>query len=713
MLGWRDAAPPMKEPPPTPRHSWARLSALVREHPLLFFLLVALVLYGNTLGHRYALDDGIVILENTFTQQGIRGIPAIFAHDTFVGFLGLNKRLVQGGRYRPLSVATFAIEQQFFGESPHISHLINILLYGLTGWLLYIVLRRLFRDRGSPATWIGVPLLAALVFMVHPVHTEVVANIKGRDEILALLLAVVSLLMQLRYVETGRPLELIGSGFTFFVALLAKESALPFLVLFPLTLYFFTRATRRDHLWLSLSCLAAAAAYLWLREAATGQPAVAGRPEILNDPFLFATAGQRYATILYSLLRYLGLLAFPHPLTHDYYFNHIPLVGWANPWVVLSLIVHVALGALAIAGLRKRALPAFGALFYLIALSVASNLIVSVGVIMSERFLYIPSVGFAIGVGHALERGIGRTSTAGRPVSARLWGFGTLAIVIAYTWVTVARNPAWRDSLTLFTIDVRTSPNSAKAQTGAGGVLIEAADEARDQRDKRRLLEEASAHLRRAVEIYPGDGEAWLMLGNAYAKQEGTRTRAIGCYEKAIASWPRLIQAYTNLGVVSLQERDYPRAIGAYRALLEQDPQNADGWYGLGLAYEESSRPDSALDAYQHAVAVNPGRADALAKLGTAYGRFRGDFEKAAFYLTEAIRKGGREEWVFDNLGVALGSMHRYQQALQTFHQGLQYHPRSRKLELSLATTYHLLGDDLQARTHEARARALGAEITP
>ncbi len=76
-----------------------RLNVLVYRHPLPAFLLPSLLLYGNTVGHKYALDDGIVILENTFTKQGIRGIPLIFALDTFVGFLGQNKRLVQGGRY--------------------------------------------------------------------------------------------------------------------------------------------------------------------------------------------------------------------------------------------------------------------------------------------------------------------------------------------------------------------------------------------------------------------------------------------------------------------------------------------------------------------------------------------------------------------------------------------------------------------------------------
>jgi tetratricopeptide (TPR) repeat protein len=433
--------------------------------------------------------------------------------------------------------------------------------------------------------------------------------------------------------------------------------------------------------------------------------ALPASPELLNDPFLHATTLQRYATVAYAMLRYLGLLVFPHPLTHDYYFDHIPIVDGGHPVAIASVILHAALGWWAWGRLRARDPIAYGVWFYLIALSIVSNLVVSVGVILSERFLYTPSVGFAIAVGHAAHRLERRAWVSGRRWISVATALALGGVMAAFAGATIARNPAWHDDLTLFRTDVRTSANSTKCQTGAGGTLIDAAGRSGDEATRKRFLVEAIVHLRRAVEIYPGHGEAWLLLGNAYAMTESTRA-AISCYRQAVASWPGLNQARANLGAALLQEGSYAEAARAYQVLVEREPNNAQAWCGLGQAQEELGNRESAVSSFERAVAVDSTDAKALAKLGTAYGRFRGDLGRARRYLDQAIQKGNREEWVYDNLGVALGSMGRYQEAIRVLDEGLRYHPDSRKLEMSLATTFHLMGDERTSQAHWARAQA-------
>ncbi|MEL7021688.1 MAG: tetratricopeptide repeat protein, partial [Bacteroidota bacterium] len=112
-----------------------------RLHLMGIFLL-AVLLYANTLTHDYTQDDAIVIYENEFTTQGLAGIPDILKYDTFRGFFKEEGKdqLVAGGRYRPLTLVMFAAEVELFGQSPLVGHLINILLYGLVGVLLYLVL---------------------------------------------------------------------------------------------------------------------------------------------------------------------------------------------------------------------------------------------------------------------------------------------------------------------------------------------------------------------------------------------------------------------------------------------------------------------------------------------------------------------------------------------------------------------------------------------
>ena len=145
----------------------------------------ALVVYANTLVNDYTQDDAIVLTDNMYTQQGFKGIPGLLTKDTFFGFFkkeGKDK-LVSGGRYRPLTPIIFAIEHQFFGNNPMASHFINIILFGILCVVLYKVLLLLFVEKEYKKIQYIIPFFAALLFLSHPIHTEAVANIKGRDEI--------------------------------------------------------------------------------------------------------------------------------------------------------------------------------------------------------------------------------------------------------------------------------------------------------------------------------------------------------------------------------------------------------------------------------------------------------------------------------------------------------------------------------------------------
>jgi tetratricopeptide (TPR) repeat protein len=665
-----------------PRGRWA-------VPPGAWFLLLAFVLYGNTIGHEYALDDGIVVSGNKFTAEGWKGIVPILTHDSFYGFYGDQLPYLPGGRYRPLSIVTFAIEQSFFHGNPHVSHAVNVILYGLTAWLLLILLGRLLGRTASHPPWTSVPALATLLFLVHPLHTEVVANIKGRDEILALLFALGGLLLQLRYLERRSLLWLVSAGGLFFLALLSKESALPFLIVYPLALWFFTSATRGDQMRLSLASIVAVIAYVALRRIATGGPhGLPGQPDILNDPFLHATVAQRLATMSDALLRYLRLLLIPYPLTYDYYFNQVPIVGWSDPGALASLVIHLALVGLALRGARAKDPIAFGTFTYLIGLSVVSNVVVSVGVIMSERFLYMPSIGVAVAAASAFDRGRSRLRALGRVWLPRI----AALVLLAFAALTVLRNPAWHDSMTLFERDVRTSSNSAKGHTALAEGLLDVARRTESVSEQRSLRDEAILHLHRAVEIYPGHGWGWLLLGDAYAAEDSA-ARAIASYRQAIAVRPNLIAAYTNLSAMLRAGGDNTGALETTRTLLQKDPNHADAWYQMGLAFEAAGQPESALVAYDRAVKADSTQVRALTKLGLAYRHARGDAATAAQLIEKAIRQGDREEWVWDSLGTTLMSLGEYPRAASVFVAGLADHPESADMQAKLATAQRRMAE--------------------
>jgi protein O-mannosyl-transferase len=132
--------------------------------------------YANTMGHEYAYDDVGIIQQNRFIQQDIAGIPDLLKTSYWYGNGETNQ-----GAYRPLSMIAFAVEQELAPGKPHVGHFVNVVLYSLTAVHLFGVLCRLLRGCS-----IYVPFIAALVFVAHPLHSEVVANIKSRTALLCI-----------------------------------------------------------------------------------------------------------------------------------------------------------------------------------------------------------------------------------------------------------------------------------------------------------------------------------------------------------------------------------------------------------------------------------------------------------------------------------------------------------------------------------------------
>ena len=190
----------------------------VKRLGLLVAILGAL-LYLQTITFDYTQDDAIVINDNMFTTQGVKGIAGLFSYDTFYGYFKdqSKTRLVSGGRYRPLTPAMFAIEYAIAGNDPWLSHFISALCYGLLCWVLFGFVKLLLSSRLSAETASIAALFSALIFALHPIHTEAVANIKGRDEIIAALGAIGGLWLMLLSLKSPKPTRmLMMAGIVFF-----------------------------------------------------------------------------------------------------------------------------------------------------------------------------------------------------------------------------------------------------------------------------------------------------------------------------------------------------------------------------------------------------------------------------------------------------------------------------------------------------------------
>ena len=478
------------------RHQWEAL----------ILVLLPLLLYLSSVNFGFVLDDKIVIEENKFVQEGINGIGEILSSDSLAGYIGEQPNLVAGSRYRPLSLVSFAIEHELYGLKPAMSHLINVLLYLATCLVLFRLFSVFTRREEENPWYFRLPFVAALLFALHPLHSEVVANIKGRDEILALLFSLAALLLTFRYVRSRNPIFLALGGLTFLLALLAKENAITFLAVAPLSILVFTKVKTRTFMIAMVPLAVSTAVYLLMRYQAVGLPLLGGGEEVtelMNNPFVEASTGEKYGTIFYTWGWYLKLLIFPHPLTHDYYPYHVRLVGFSDLRAIIPLILYLAMAAFAVLKFRKGNIASWSVLFFLATFSIVSNLFFPIGTFMNERFLYMPSVGYCLVLAWILTRKMPAWLDA-KPSLSRAVPVGIAALfVLGFSFQTFARVPDWKDDMSLNRAGVSVSTGSARINCFMGYSLYEASLEEQDNARKQEILDEAAFYLDRSLKIYP------------------------------------------------------------------------------------------------------------------------------------------------------------------------------------------------------------------
>ncbi len=714
--------------PSAPRSSFLSSPYL----PYLIIFLFTTGIYFNTLWNQYAIDDTLVLTENKFTLQGFGGIKDLMTHDAFVGFFGeRGSELVSGGRYRPLSIVTLAVEVEFFGMNPKISHGVNILLFSLTCLLLYHLLQYLIPKKKQSPFYLSIPFIATMLFAGHPIHTEAVANIKGRDEIMGLLFSLVALWGAVKYVKTQNPVHILWGMTAFFLALLSKENAITFIAIIPLTFYFFTNAKLRDYMVMIGLYLIPILVFLYMRTIYTKATLGAESPEILNNPFAYLpknTDGllQRYATIIMTFILYFKLLIFPHPLTHDYYFNQIPFVGISDPLFLLSFVVNGALLIYALMGLSKKSLPSYAILFYFITFSIVSNLVFTVGILMNERFVYMCSIGFCLLLAYLLVKAKERFNL---PVQAVM---GILVVILLlYSVKTISRNRVWLDNLSLFLVDAKTSDNSAKVQMSAGGDITKFADEnfdvlrkngrlqyvtdildmnptLPDSVLKKQFLQKAIQYLNRTLTIYPTHSNAWLLLGNAAYKLNKDPKEAMGYYEKAAAyRVGGYYDAWYNMGCVQIENNMSGLAKDNFLKANAIKPDEFACRFNLAVAYMNINMADSALFWFKKTLELKPLDAVTYYKMGTIYGKQLNDLDMAIKYISKAIEYNPNVELYYEDLGVAYGLKNMPDDAIRVSEECLKKFPNYIPALRNITISYSKKGEMKKAEEYNARIIAL------
>jgi len=534
----------------------------------------------------------------------------------------------------PVGAETFGealrmgVDTRFFGNDPHFEHLMNILLFGLSCVILLLVLQLLLKKL-HPL----IPLLITMVFVFHPVHTEVVASIKSRDEILSWLFGLLSFYYLLKHAENFRlKKNLYRSLFCFFLSILSKENSLTFVIIVPLMLYLFTEVPLKKIISTSIPYALLILIYMLIRYSVLESITFKDKIVIMNNGLMAAkTGGELFGTNFVILGKYLWLLLFPVNLTWDYSYSQVPVVTFSDWRAILPLFVYLGMGIYVILFFRKKDIFVFAILFYLITLFLSSNLIVKIGATMGERFLYVPSLGFCIALVFLLLKVFKLNPAAVRWQNQNALFFLLGAIFLLYGFKTVDRNKAWKNNFELFSSGLEVSTMSARAHWAIASEYRLKGEAETDRVKRQNDFKVSVDEYEKGIKIYQDDPEVWYNLGVTYFDQ-GDTANARKVYARAIEMKPNYSMAMNNTGVIYFNQKNYPKALYYFNRILETDSTFTDAIGNIGATYHNMGDYKKAAGYYEKALVKDPNNKSTLQNIATVY-KSLGDTLKANSFL--------------------------------------------------------------------------------
>lgn len=560
-----------------------------RTHLLAYGALAALaiVIYSNSFSDGFSLDSSFVILRDPrITSATNPHLQQIFTKDYW--FPNFNS-----GLFRPVSTLSFLLNYSILGngKNPAGYHAFNLALHILNGWLLFALAWRFLR-RLSPA------VLAAALWVAHPVATEAVTNLVGRCDELAATAILGGVLLYIRAVRVEGWLRWFYVPAIFLVSLaglFSKEIAVGLIAMMALWDVVRGPGTFGEWLrrrWPYYAAVALSLALFVTARSFVFQAAPPSEFPVVDNPLVAAPFWIGRLTAMKVLFQEFGLLFFPLNLTCDRSYNQIPLAygfdvrAWAGVALVAFLLGLVFLRR------RKDPLMFWCAGFFGIALLPVSNLAVTIGSIMAERFLYLPAAAFSIAISVLLHRWLGRKR-------AQI----VLGIVIAAFGVrTFVRNPDWKDDKALSTHDVKVVPASFKLH----GLVAKS------------LYEESHANIDAAIVEAE---KAWEIVKQLPPIQVFTQTPTnLGTLYRikgdmlSGARNPGAVEFYRRaISVLSEAKRDSQLYADDYDNRQEREGkpmtvrlERADLYLNLGLAYHSLGMYQQARDALIYGRTLNP-----------------------------------------------------------------------------------------------------------
>lgn len=608
MSGWQTNPRPAADAPPQGAAPW-----WTGPWPA---VALGVLCYLVTLAGDFTYDDVQLVMDNPRIRS-LANVREIWLSDWWYSD-PTNEGVPSPRRdrlYRPLTLFSFAVNYAASGLGPGGYHFVNVGLHSAACGLVWLFALRLTGRRGVAA-------VAAVLFAVHPVHVEAVANIVGRAEVLSTLGLLGGLIALLPRAGWPSAWRVALAALLFLAALLAKETAICYLPVALIALHGAGRRPRRAWGWLLVAAVLTLplATYLPLRYEALNHHLIrTGTPGPLLNPLFGADVRGRVLGPLTVLGYYTRLLLAPSTLAADYG------MGTIDPRAIDAMTVlgaaAVLAGAIGLTGYVRRGatwrmtatLTAMFAASYVL----ISNTILLIGVSVAERLMYWPSVPALILVA-LLAAGL--WERAGQPGGnlerlRRPLGWLGVALLAALALRTTLRSLDWRDNRTLFSADAQTFPRNVNINLALATQLNYAASMAIDRGERDALLARAEERLDAAREVYPDFPDTYKLLGQVYGLR-GEPRQALAYLHTALQLDPRDSDARRHIAEIEQRYDDSVQRLAELQRRAEREPNNVRLPVQIGQLLLETGQHHAGRLALERAASMAPDDLEVLRLLG-------------------------------------------------------------------------------------------------
>ncbi|XP_058450462.1 protein O-mannosyl-transferase TMTC4 [Malaya genurostris] len=669
----------------------------LRIHPIFrplirYGLLIALssCCYWPTRTGTFVFDDTVAIVKNQDVTNHKTALRDLFQHD----FWGTNLTDPTSHKsYRPLTILSFQKEIQLFGMDATLMKTTNWMLHTGVGLMLPKFFKTInwTRHRNS----LNFEYWAAVLFVVHPIHTEAVAGIVGRAELLATFWFVIGVTIYSSLFGASQSHDLLWKHASVFssvflcttISILCKETGITTLavcaaldILNHINEHNLVKSFLSNRLLqvriMTLAAMTCILIYgrLWIQDF--------GRPQFRDkdNPIAISEGLTKVLSQSYLYCLNLWLLLCPDWLSFDWALDSVPLVrtlfDYRVPFVIMfyvfmiSLVLRTKIHKPVLMGVALMIIPFLPACG-----------IVRVGFVIAERVLYIPSLGYCYLIAYGFERLSEKVDTRWIRILLRS---GFFLICLLFVARTVQRSESWSTEHRLFRSALRVVPKNAKVHYNIARL-------ATDEGDK----PTAFVFYKRAIELYPEYEAAHMNLGNLY-RDEQNYGMALRHLSKAIEFHQEFHTAWMNLGIVHAAMKNYDEALFCYQRAMRKKKHYPNCMFNLGNLYNDMGNQSQALAAWNETVQQDPQHIKAWNNMVNVYDG--ANLQKQVLAVTDrALSHLPGNPTLLAAQATALAKMGRYPQAERIYSDLILSYPREEKYHQNMGVLYHRWGKLKQA----------------